>query len=203
MIQEELDGELPEAEERVSANVFSWGMETPDNQVVVTVREGHAAAVRPLLDEYGDAVRIEESDVPPTPANHGVSLARLYGGIGFGTQYGDGCSVGFNVRYPDNGPRYFLSAGHCYATGTSAYSHGKFIGPQRLPRHDRPAEPVLLLPDRPYALRGASLAVAGELAPAESREIYRHASSVPTPTRSAGDQPGVAAGRAGGPVEVA
>lgn len=122
-VKNELDRELPETEERILTNIFSWGVETPDNQVVVTVREGHADAIRRFLAGYGDAVRVVESTDAPTLTSHGNGLPWLDGGMPLSS-----CSAGFNVRYP-NGNRYVLSAGHCYSSGANISSHGQSIGP--------------------------------------------------------------------------
>jgi streptogrisin C len=118
-IKAEMDA-LVEEDSAAFTDLFAWGVDVPNNRVVLTVREGRSGILAPLANLYGDALRIEESDSPPRPAHH----PWLDGGITY-----TGCSVGFNARNTANGLRYFLTAGHCGAAGMNVFSHGIFIGP--------------------------------------------------------------------------
>jgi streptogrisin C len=91
---------------------------------VLTVLEGQAEGVAELVDQYGEAIRVEESVAAPSLANHPF----IDGGMPYFAG-GGRCSVGFNVRNPSTGVGFFLTAGHCHGTGAITSSHGIDIGP--------------------------------------------------------------------------
>jgi streptogrisin C len=122
-ITDDLDA-LAEADPEAMAVATSWGIDAPANQVMLTVREGQASELAPLVAQYGDAVRIEESAYQPTLMNHPF----LDGGMPYSPPVG-GCSVGFNVRNPSTGVGFFLTAGHCHSQFGASSSHGIAIGP--------------------------------------------------------------------------
>lgn len=124
-ITEEFDA-LAEAEPAAMADAISWGIDVASNQVVLTVLEGAAGEFASVTEEYGEAVRIEESGIEPSLTSHGGEPF-LDGAMPYNTPQG-GCSVGFNVRNPSTGVGYFLTAGHCHNAGQTA-SHGQVIGP--------------------------------------------------------------------------
>jgi streptogrisin D len=93
----------------------SWAMDPSTNQVLVTVDSTVGAAdlatIEAVAEEFGEAVRIEE-----TP---GVLSATISGGDPI---YGGGfrCSLGFNVT--DGSADYFLTAGHCTNLSATWYA---------------------------------------------------------------------------------
>ena len=70
------------------------------------------------MNRYGDAVRVQESDIAPTLTHH----PWLDGGIPYDIFGGGGCSVGFNVLNTSTRDGYFLTAGHCHDAGSLAMS---------------------------------------------------------------------------------
>ncbi|MBN1171559.1 MAG: alpha-lytic protease prodomain-containing protein [Micromonosporaceae bacterium] len=99
------------------ANAVSWGVDAQSNQVVINVRQGYRADLAATLAQYGDAVRIEETDAVATQASDYLDGGDPY----------NGCSVGFNVTYSGSG--HFLTAGHCGNVGDVAVQGGVRIGP--------------------------------------------------------------------------
>lgn len=119
-ITRELDA-LVGASPETFAGVHYWGVDDRTNQVVLTVGSGQAGEVAKLVAGYGDAARIEESELGhPEPA---VDLPWLDGGIAY-----NGCSHGFNMRN-NSGGRYVLTAGHCGDVGKDVVSFGHAVGP--------------------------------------------------------------------------
>jgi streptogrisin D len=85
----------------------AWAVDPIANEVVVTIDStvsgADLAAVEAVTEDYGDAVRIEE-----TPGELSTTISggdAIYGG-------GFRCSLGFNVQ-DGAGTQYFLTAGHC------------------------------------------------------------------------------------------
>jgi streptogrisin D len=93
----------------------SWALDPSTNQVVVTIDStvgtADLATIEAVTEDFGDAVRIEE-----TP---GVLSATISGGDPI---YGGGfrCSLGFNVT--DGSADYFLTAGHCTNLSNTWYA---------------------------------------------------------------------------------
>lgn len=100
-----------------------WYVDTTTNSVVVSV---HTAAPRPAaldgLARYGDAVRVDYTDVEPTTTD-----PFLDGGDQIFYPNGGWCSAGFNLR-DAYGHGYQLIAGHCGSGGVSGHD-GNSIGP--------------------------------------------------------------------------
>jgi streptogrisin C len=110
-IHDELDA-LAKTDPDALAGVLSWSADVKANRVVVTVPTGDRAAFASLRAQYGPAVRIEESSAELSTFSHDGPW--LDGGVQYvNTSGGWSCSVGFNVRNPNTGARYFLTAGHC------------------------------------------------------------------------------------------
>jgi streptogrisin C len=123
-IKTELD-QLAVGRAAAVAGVIAWAVDPRSNQVVVTVRTGETGAAGALVDRYGDAVRIEESDISPSLTHH----PWLDGGIPYDVFDSGGCSVGFNVINNSTRASYFMTAGHCHAAGDLAMSnHSGFFG---------------------------------------------------------------------------
>ncbi|WP_309116475.1 S1 family peptidase [Saccharothrix sp.] len=105
--------------------LVSWSVDPTANVVSVTaLARGSEKAVAGLR-KYGDAVRVEYTDVEPSTA------AFLDGGdiLYYGAFGGGYCSAGFNLRNVNNGLRYVLTAGHCGPAGTAVYGYtGAQIG---------------------------------------------------------------------------
>jgi streptogrisin C len=113
--------EAVEADPSVAGDLFSWGIDPASNQVVVTARAGEADLTESLVAEYGDAVRVEESA-------HAPQTTQAYPWLDAGIPF-NGCSTGFNVRNPNTGARYFITAGHCGSAGAAAFAgNGVLIG---------------------------------------------------------------------------
>lgn len=120
-IIDELDARVEDDPEAMPG-VFSWGVDVATNQVVVTAQAGQSGEAASLVAEYGDAVRVEESEHEPQTAQ---DYPWLDGGIPY-----NGCSTGFNMRNTSTGARYVLTAGHCGNTGDTAVAgNGVTIGP--------------------------------------------------------------------------
>jgi streptogrisin D len=85
----------------------AWAVDSIANQVVVTVDSTVSAAelatVETVAEDWGDAVRIEQTAGELTTTISGGDP--IYGG-------GFRCSLGFNVQ-DSAGIQYFLTAGHC------------------------------------------------------------------------------------------
>ncbi len=133
----ELDA-LAEQDADALAEAFFWTVDVRANEVVLTVRAGEAGTFSALAGEFGDALRIEESDLAPTTMNHDGNW--LDGGVRYvNTSAGSSCSVGFNVRNPNTGARYHLTAGHCGNAGNNTTHGGTTVGPfveDWFPTHD-------------------------------------------------------------------
>jgi alpha-lytic protease prodomain-containing protein len=125
-IRDELTGRV-KADPDTWAPAVSWGVDVRANQVLVTVRTGQAGSVQPLLAEYGDAVRIEETAGEPTLT--APPDAFLDGGEPLDTNGGPACSFSFNVRSTTTADRFVLTAAHCGTPGTIGFSYGVAIGP--------------------------------------------------------------------------
>lgn len=126
-IKLELDELAKSGDEALDAAI-SWGVDVIANQVVLMIIEGSADSFAGLVEPYGDAVSIVESDIQPELTNH----PWLDGGIPFGivgVQPDPLCSTGFNTRNLSTGVGYVLTAGHCINQGQTARSHGINIGP--------------------------------------------------------------------------
>jgi hypothetical protein len=104
----------------------AWGTDTDANQVVVSIDEsvtgGELKAVQHIVDQFGDAVRLEQEP--------GLFQPLISGGDAiYGKRYR--CSLGFNV-VNGAGAHYFLTAGHCGKAEknwwTSA-NRSTFLGP--------------------------------------------------------------------------
>ncbi len=115
-VKAELDA-VNKKDATVLAAATTWSVDPMLNQVVMTVHKGRSAEVSASLAKFGDAVRVDESDLAP------VTTADYLDG---GDPY-NGCSVGFNVVR--GGVGHFLTAGHCGTAGTAAYQNGVHIGP--------------------------------------------------------------------------
>jgi streptogrisin C len=110
-IHGELDA-LVKTDPDALASALTWTVDVRVNRVVVTVPTGEASTFASLAAEYGSAIRIEETPAELTQLSHDGTW--LDGGVQYvNTSGGWSCSVGFNVRNPNTGARYFLTAGHC------------------------------------------------------------------------------------------
>jgi streptogrisin C len=108
----------------VVAGVTGLYVDPKSNSVHVTVKEDQAEAAEDALAKYGDAVTIEESDLPPT------TTANFMDGGDELIFPGGRCSAGFNLRNRSTGARYLLTAGHCGPTGSVVRGQGGvFFGP--------------------------------------------------------------------------
>ena len=104
--------------------VTAWRIDAASNQVVVTVKEGHAAIVDDLVTAHGDAITVVESTFTPSLTNHGGEPF-LDGGIEYASG-GGLCSTGINGF---NGTSSFVyTAAHCGAIGTPTSHSGTGIG---------------------------------------------------------------------------
>jgi streptogrisin C len=103
-----------------------WYVDTITNSVVVSVlKTKPRPAALDGLARFGDAVRIEYTDVEPKPADPFMD-----GGDQIFYPGGGWCSAGFNLRNPYTGQGYLLTAGHCGAAGSAVSGHdGNFFGP--------------------------------------------------------------------------
>lgn len=103
------------------AGLVGWYVDAISNSVVVTALRGQPEA--PVLDDLGDAVRVQYTDAAPKVADNiidGGDAIFLGGGR---------CSVGFNLRN-GSGQGFVLTAGHCGTAGTGVSGHdGNGIGP--------------------------------------------------------------------------
>jgi streptogrisin C len=119
-------------------DAFFWTVDVRANEVVLTVPAGEAGTFSALSGEFGDALRIEESDLAPRTVSHDGNW--LDGGVRYvNTSAGSSCSVGFNVRNPNTGARYHLTAGHCGNAGNNTTHGGTTVGPfveAWFPTHD-------------------------------------------------------------------
>ncbi|KPN20298.1 hypothetical protein AO715_10440 [Xanthomonas sp. Mitacek01] len=100
--------------------VQSWGVDLPNNRVVITLSPGagRAEAVLEFLarsDVDTGLLHFEESDLVPTP------LINIYGGIQYNT-----CSIGFPVTR--GATKGFVTAGHCGGAGTTVRIGGTTVG---------------------------------------------------------------------------
>jgi hypothetical protein len=90
----------------------SWGVDTLADAVVVSVgatSEADVARLETLTRSFGAAARIERS-------HEVIKLAIRGGNYIIGSNFGQECSLGFNVRSKvDNSIKYFVTAGHCLA----------------------------------------------------------------------------------------
>jgi streptogrisin C len=103
----------------------SWSVDPRTNAVTVVALAGRSEKAVAGLKKYGDAVKVEYTDVEPS------TTAFLDGGdvLYYGAFGGGYCSTGFNVRNVSNGLRYVLTAGHCGPAGTAVYGYtGAQIG---------------------------------------------------------------------------
>lgn len=85
----------------------AWGTDTEADQVVVSIDDsvtgGELKAVQHIVDQFGDAVRLEQ--------DAGLFQPLISGGDAiYGKRYR--CSLGFNVTN-SAGAHFFLTAGHC------------------------------------------------------------------------------------------
>jgi streptogrisin C len=99
------------------ADAYAWSINVHTNQVQLAVAVGRAEEFAGLLASHGDAVSIEEWSHSPVTTN----VFWLDAGLAY-----NGCSTGFNVASPTQ--IFYLSAGHCGATGTTAWRNGFYIG---------------------------------------------------------------------------
>ncbi|MEN4904923.1 S1 family peptidase [Luteimonas sp. TWI1416] len=100
--------------------VQSWGVDLPNNRVVVTLSPGagRTDAVMDFLarsDVDTGALHFEVSEQIPS------TLINIYGGI----QY-NGCSIGFPVTRGST--KGFVTAGHCGSAGTTVRINGTTVG---------------------------------------------------------------------------
>jgi hypothetical protein len=112
-------------QQKAPAGVSSWGVDLASNQVVISVRAGHAAdpAVRAFVAraERGDTahsvvVRTTAAAAPTTLS------AGTVGGDPY-TSHGIRCSIGFSVIGG------FVTAGHCSQVGAAVYGwDGSYVG---------------------------------------------------------------------------
>jgi len=102
------------------AGLTGWRVDPTTNTVVVTALAGRPrAAVLDRLARYGDAVRVEFTDVAPrTTANFMDGGDAINGGS---------CSAGFNLRNASTGQGYLLTAGHCVSAGSLTTGQGGVI----------------------------------------------------------------------------
>jgi streptogrisin C len=104
------------------AGLTSWYLDPISNSVVVTALRGQPRA--PVLDTlagYGDAVRVEYTDVVPRTTDQYVDGGDAIGNPGF-------CSTGFNLR-SSAGQGFILTAGHCAVGTASVVGHdGNYFG---------------------------------------------------------------------------
>jgi streptogrisin C len=121
-IHGELDALVKEDADAM-ADAFSWTVDVRTNEVVLTVRAGEADSFSTLAGEFDSALRIEESENAPQTLSHDNPW--LDGGV----EYSGICSTGFNVRNPNTGARYFLTAGHCGNAGNNTTHGGIAVGP--------------------------------------------------------------------------
>jgi streptogrisin D len=119
----------------------AWGIDPTTGQLVVTVSRATpavgAARLAGLARQFGQAVRVEHTDLPITEQFGPLdpSAGRLYGG----DQISDGkiiCSAGFTVLH--DGQPYLLTAGHC----TAGLPEWQNVGPSE----------VSAFPDTDYGL---------------------------------------------------
>ncbi|QSB14284.1 alpha-lytic protease prodomain-containing protein [Natronosporangium hydrolyticum] len=136
-IQGELN-DLAESDPATMSDAYSWGIDVPANQVLLTVDAAEVTTFEELTADYGDAVRVSPGTVRPEPADHDGSW------LDGGTRYeipamGYWCSIGFNAHNPTTGDRYFLTAGHCGGVNDDTSHHGTAVGPfvaSTFPTHD-------------------------------------------------------------------
>lgn len=109
---EELEAVNDEVARAVTTPGTAFGVEVPENQVVIdvdsTVDDATLARIRAATDPHGAAVRIKRhSEALTTMISGGEKVhPRAF-------QYGS-CSVGFNVRKKsDPNSLYMITAGHC------------------------------------------------------------------------------------------
>ena len=100
--------------------VQSWGVDLPNNRVVVTLSPGagNAESVLDFLarsDVDTGILHFEVSEQIPT------TLINIYGGIRY-----NGCSIGFPVTR--GATKGFVTAGHCGNVGTSVSINGTTVG---------------------------------------------------------------------------
>ncbi|WP_043689702.1 S1 family peptidase, partial [Luteimonas huabeiensis] len=100
--------------------VHSWGIDLPNNRVVVTLSPGagRAGSVLDFLarsDVDTGILHFEVSEQVPT------TLVSVYGGIRYNS-----CSIGFPVTR--NATKGFVTAGHCGNVGTSVSIGGTTVG---------------------------------------------------------------------------
>ena len=100
--------------------VQSWGIDLPNNRVVVTLSAGASSAdtVTDFLarsDVDTGLLHFVESELEPS------TLANVYGGIQYNT-----CSVGFPVTR--GATKGFVTAGHCGGVGTTVRIGGTTVG---------------------------------------------------------------------------
>ncbi|GAA2677345.1 MULTISPECIES: S1 family peptidase [Actinosynnema] len=104
-------GRSPSAAGSPTSGLESWHVDPKSNRVVVSVIEGQHPAVLDALARHGDAVAVE----------HVEQAAETTKWMNGGEEIHDilltSCSAGFNVRNPENGKTFLLTAGHCFDHG--------------------------------------------------------------------------------------
>lgn len=96
----------------------SWGIDLPNNRVVVTVSPGATLDVVDFVAATGvdtDALHFEVSEHEPS------TLINIYGGIRY-----NGCSIGFPVTRGST--KGFVTAGHCGSVGTQVRINNVLVG---------------------------------------------------------------------------